>query len=57
MAAEWMDFSSVAGTESIPGDKCVYPEKVNAVDCNLRSPITKDGFSLLWPLLFFHIHF
>lgn len=48
-----MDFSFVTGTESIHGDRCVYPENVNAVDCNLRSPVTDDGSSSFWPLCFF----
>lgn len=51
MAAEWMGLSFVTGTD-IHGDKCVYPENGDAVDCKLRSPITENGFSL-WSLLFF----
>lgn len=48
-----MDFSLVTGTESIYGDKHVYPENVNAVDCNFRSSITENGSFSLWPLFFF----
>lgn len=52
MAAEWMDFSFVTGTESIHGDKHVDPENINAVDCNLRSPIIGNGSFSHWPLFF-----
>lgn len=57
MAAEWMDFSFITGTDSIYGDKRVYPENVNAVDCNSRSPITENGSFALWSLFIFNCQF